>query len=295
MATSLRACLEDPTVGTVAVGDRHARRLGFGAMRIAGARDAAGRRDRSLAVELVLGVRDRGVQFFDTANVYGYGQSEEVLAEALAPYADDLLVGTKAGFAPGRLAPGQRSLPPSGRPDHIRSECEGSLRRLRVDSLELYQVHTPDPAVPWADTVGAFAELQQAGKVRMVGVSNVTLEQLREAQGIVEVVSVQNRYSVGDREHEAVLQACTAEGTAFLPYSPLAAPGGAVGGALAAIAADQGVSAPQVALAWLLQRSPVVLPIPGTSQLRHADENTDAAWLRLTAEEVARLDDAGRP
>jgi len=294
MAISTRTDLDDRTVGTVAVGDRRVRRMGFGAMRISGARDADGVRDHGLAVELVLGVRDRGVQFFDTANIYGYGQSEEILAEALAPYPDDLLIATKAGFAPGKLAPGQRSLPPLGRPDHIREECDKSLRRLRVDCLELYIVHVPDPDVPWADTVGAFAELQQAGKVAMIGVSNVTPEQLREAQSIVDVVSVQNRYSVGDRESEAVLTACEEQGIAFLPYSPLQSAEGPVGAVLADIAAARGVLPQQVALAWLLQRSPVMLPIPGTSQLVHADRNIDAAWLELTAEEVARLDVARR-
>lgn len=290
MTISTGTVLDDAAAGTVAVGGRRVRRMGFGAMRISGARDAAGVRDRGLAVELVLGVRDRGVQFFDTANIYGYGQSEEILAEALAPYAEDLLIATKAGFAPGKLAPGQRSLPPLGRPDHVQEECEKSLRRLRVDCIELYQVHVPDPAVPWADTVGAFAELQQAGKVRMIGVSNVSLEQLREARAIVDVVSVQNRYSVGDRESEAVLSACEEDGIAFLPYSPLRSAEGPVGAALEDIATARGVLPQQVALAWLLQRSPVMLPIPGTSQLVHADQNADAAWLELDAEELARLD-----
>jgi aryl-alcohol dehydrogenase-like predicted oxidoreductase len=289
----VRTVLDDTVAGTVRIGARRVRRMGFGAMRISGARDADGVRVRARAVELVRGVRDRGVQFFDTADIYGYGQSEEILAEALAPYAEDLLVATKAGFEPGRLAPGQRSLPPLGRPDHIHRQCDLSLRRLRVDRIELYQVHVPDPAVPWADTVGAFAELQQAGKVAVVGVSNVSLEQLREAQTIVDVVAVQNRYSVGDRESEAVLAACEEQGIAFLPYSPLQSTGGPVGAALADIAAARGVLPQQVALAWLLQRSPVVLPIPGTSQLVHADQNVDAAWLQLSAEEVARLDDGG--
>src|SRR4051795_5156101 len=159
MALSTLAALDDTTVGTGAVGNRQVRRMGFGGMRISGARTAEGLRDRGLAVELVLGVRDRGVQYFDTANIYGYGQSEEILASALAPYADDLLIATKAGFAPGKLAPGQRSLPPNGRPEHIREECDKSLRRLRIECIDLYFAHVPDPAVPWADTVGTFAEL----------------------------------------------------------------------------------------------------------------------------------------
>jgi pyridoxine 4-dehydrogenase len=286
--------LGDETAGTVMVGDRSVRRMGFGAMRISGARNASGVRDRATAVELVRSVRARGVQFFDTANVYGYGQSEEILAEALAPYAEDLLIATKAGFRPGKIAPGETSLPPLGRPEHIREECEQSLRRLGVDSLDLYIVHVPDPEVPYADTVGAFAELQLAGKIRHVGISNVTVDQLRTAQEIVSVVSVENRYSVGDRTCEPVLTACEEQNIAFLPWSPLASPDGAVGAALSDLAAAKGVLVQQVALAWLLHRSPVLLPIPGTSQLAHASENVDAAWLELSADEVARLD-AGRP
>jgi len=281
--------LTDETAGTLAVGDRRVRRMGFGAMRISGARDSAGVRDRGVAVELVRSVRARGVQFFDTANIYGYGQSEEIIAEALSPYADDLLIATKAGYKPGKIPPGETSLPPLGRPEHIREECEHSLRRLGVDCLELYIVHVPDPEVPYADTVGAFAELQQAGKVRQIGVSNVTLEQLRTAQEIVSVVSVQNRYSVGDRTSEPVLTACEQQGIAFLPWAPLASSEGPVGKALSEIAAAKGALVQQVALAWLLQRSPVILPIPGTSRLVHAAENIDAASLQLTDEEVARL------
>jgi pyridoxine 4-dehydrogenase len=261
-------------------------------MRISGARDAAGLRDRAVAAELVRGVRARGVQFFDTANIYGYGQSEEILAEALAPYDEDLLIATKAGFRPGKIAPGESSLPPLGAAEHIREECETSLRRLRVECIELYQVHTPDADIPWAETVGAFAELQREGKVRHVGVSNVSLDQLREAQEIVPVVSVQNRYSVGDRASEPVLEACEEQGIAFLPYAPLQSADGPIGGVLAGIATARGVLVQQVALAWLLQRSPVMLPIPGTSQLPHASENIDAAWLVLSAEELARVADA---
>jgi pyridoxine 4-dehydrogenase len=291
METAAGHVLDDATVGTVAIGDRAVRRLGFGAMRVSDARNAGGNRDRDLALELIRGVRDRGVQFFDTADIYGRGASEELLAAALAPYPDDVLVATKAGFEPGELQPGQRALPANGNPDHIRRSCEESLRRLRLDCLPLYQVHVPDPAVPWADTVGAFAELQAAGKVRAVGVCNVSLDQLQEAKSIVDVVSVQNRYSVGDRRSEAVLEACEREGIAFLPWAPMmGVEGRPVAAVVADIAADRGVGDQQVALAWLMQRSPVMLPIPGTSQLRHALENIDAAWLVLTAEEVARLD-----
>jgi len=292
MALTHGRTLEDGLVGTVAIGDRRVRRLGFGAMRVSGARTAEGVRDRALAVELVRGVVARGVQFLDSANVYGYGQSEEIIAEALAPYPDDVLVSTKAGFEPGKLAPGQASLPPLGRPEHIREECIKSLRRLGVDCLVHYQVHVPDPAVPYAETVGAFAELQREGKVRHIGVSNVTLEQLRIAQELVEVVSVQNRYGVGNRTSEPVLAACEEQQIAFLPHSPLDRTDGAVGEKLARIAAAHGALPQQVAIAWLLQHSPVMLPIPGTSQLSHAQENVDAAWLQLSRDELAELESA---
>jgi aryl-alcohol dehydrogenase-like predicted oxidoreductase len=293
MVAPLRTVLDDTTAGTVALGDRRVRRLGFGAMRVHDARNATGARDRVQAVELVLGVHDRGVQFFDTADIYSGGACEEILAAALAPYADDLLIATKAGFVPGELLPGQRMLPPDGRPQHIREACDASLRRLKLDCIDLYQVHVPDPEVPWSETVGAFADLQRAGKIRMVGVCNVGLEQLREAQQIVEVVSVQNRYSVGDRRSEAVLEACEQAGIAFVPWAPLkGVEGRPVAAVVGDIATSWGVREQQVALAWLLQRSPVILPIPGTSQLCHADENIDAAWLRLTDEELDRLDAA---
>lgn len=284
--------LEDDTVGTVQLGGSRVRRLGFGAMRISGARNAEGVRDREQARRLVRAVYDRGVRFFDAANIYGYGECEEILAEALHPYPADLLIGTKAGFAPGKLQPGQASLPALGRPEHIREECEKSLRRLRVDCLDLYQVHVPDPEVPYEDTVGAFVELQRAGKVRDIGVSNVTLDQLATARSLCDVVSVQNAYGVGDRSAQDVLDACTADGTPFLPHSGHALGGAAAEGLVREIAWQHGVSTAQVATAWLLHRSPVLLPIPGTSRVEHAHDNVDAAWLRLTADDLAALDAA---
>jgi aryl-alcohol dehydrogenase-like predicted oxidoreductase len=174
--------LDDITVGTVAIGRLHVRRLGYGAMRVSGARNAAGVRDRAEAIKIYRRAYERGVNFIDTANIYGYGESEEILAEALYPYPGDLVIGTKAGFRPGKIEPGKTSLPPLGHPGHIKEECDKSLRRLRLDHIDLYQVHVPDPGVPYADTLGAFAELQQAGKVRHIGVSNVTLEQLAIAR-----------------------------------------------------------------------------------------------------------------
>ncbi|MGE0386279.1 MAG: aldo/keto reductase [Gammaproteobacteria bacterium] len=287
--------LDDSTCGTLALGDLRVRRMGFGAMRVSSARNAQGDFDRAAAVALVRRACERGVNFIDVANIYGYGACEEIVAEALHPYPRDLVVATKAGYKPGRLEPGMRVLPALGRPDHIREECEKSLRRLRVDCIDLYQVHTPDPNMPFAETVGAFADLQRAGKVRHVGVSNVSLEELRVAQSICTVVSVQNRYNAGERGSEPVLAACEREGMAFLPYRPVILRDTPADAAANAIAAARGALPQQVALAWLLRHSPAMLPIPGTSKIAHLDENIDAAWLELSAAEAARLDAAAAP
>jgi aryl-alcohol dehydrogenase-like predicted oxidoreductase len=300
--------LDDKTAGTIELAGKPVRRLGFGAMRVSAARNADGQRDRAEAVKLYRRVYDRGVNFIDVANIYGYGECEEILAEALSPYPADLLIGTKAGFRPGKLEPGQRSLPPSGRPEDIKAECELSLRRLRLESIDLYQVHVPDPDVPYTDTVGAFVDLQQEGKIRHIGVSNVNLEQLSEAASLAPVVSVQNAYNLARRQSEDVLEACEERGPAFIPHSPNilgpVLPFGARGTIereptpaeqlVASIAADRGVSAQQVAVAWLLARSPVMVPIAGTSNIHHLDDNVDAAWLELTDDELARVDAVGR-
>jgi aryl-alcohol dehydrogenase-like predicted oxidoreductase len=287
--------LADATTGTTRIGGSEVRRLGFGAMRISGARTPDGVRDRDEARRLVREVYDRGVTFFDAANIYGYGECEEILAEALHPYPKDLLIGTKAGFAPGKLAPGQASLPPNGRPEHIREECEKSLRRLRLDCIDLYQVHVPDPDVPYEETVGAFVDLQEQGKVRAIGISNVDLGQLTIARGLCEVAAVQNAYGVANRAAEDVLAACAAEGIPFLPHSPNAFDTAAAE-AIGRVAAAQGVSIQQVAIAWLLQHSDALVPIPGTSSRAHAHDNVDAAWLCLSASDVSALDAIdGRP
>lgn len=285
--------LDDAASGTLTLGgDLTVRRLGFGAMRISSARNAAGEVDREEAIRLSRRVYERGVNFIDVADIYGYGECEKMLAEALRPYADDLVIATKAGFEPVELKPGMRSLPPFGRPDHIKAQCEKSLQSLRVDCIDLYQVHVPDPEVPFEDTVGAFAELQKAGKVRHVGVSNVSLEQLEIARGVCEIVSVQNRYNPGARRSEDVLKACEEASIAFLPYAPIKLKGTPAEPIAQAIAERQGANVQQVALAWLLRHSPVMLPIPGTSKIAHLDENVDAAWVALTDEEVAQLSGA---
>lgn len=288
-----RRTLTDDTVGTFAIGgDLTVRRLGFGAMRISGARNSDGVRDRDTARQLVREVVDRGVNFLDTANIYGYGESEEIIAEALHPYPDGLVIATKAGYRPGKIMPGHVTLPALGHPDHIREECDKSLRRLRLDVIDLYQVHAPDPTIPYDDTIGAFVELQQAGKVRHVGLSNVTADQLAYAQKQCTVVTVQNRYNAGDRNSDAVLDACAAQGIGFMPWAPILLPNRRVSTVTAEIAGRLGATAQQVALQWLLQRSPNMLPIPGTSQVGHAHDNIDAAWVTVSNDDIARIDEA---
>jgi aryl-alcohol dehydrogenase-like predicted oxidoreductase len=285
--------LTDSTAGTVTIGGEiTVRRLGFGAMRVSGARNAEGVRDRDVARALVRRVVERGITFIDTADIYGYGQSEEIIGEALRPFPADLLIATKAGFEPRKMLPDETSLPPMGQPAHIKAQCERSLARLGVEHLDLYQVHVPDPAVPYADTVGAFVELQQAGKVRHIGVSNVTAEQLALARSLCTVVSVQNKYNAGERGSDEVLSICERDGIAFIPWQPMVV-GAAARDAVAAVAAAHDASPSQVALAWLLRRSPAILPIPGTSSATHLDENVDAAWLALSDDDLARLDAAG--
>jgi pyridoxine 4-dehydrogenase len=300
--------MDDSTVGTIALAGKEVRRLGFGAMRVSAARNAEGKRDREEAAKIYRTVYDGGVNFIDVANIYGYGECEEILAEALHPYPDDLLIGTKAGFKPGKIEPGKSSLPPLGTPEHIKEECELSLRRLRLEAIDLYQVHTPDPNVPFEDTVGAFAELQQEGKVRHIGVSNVSAEQLALAQSLCEVVSVQNAYNLSNRRSDDLMRSCESQGIAFIPYSPnILGPGASFGSQgtaaereptaaealVAEIGAAHGVSSQQVAVAWLLARSPVMVPIPGTSKVSHAADNVETAFLELTADELARLDSFG--
>jgi len=285
--------LDDAAVGTITLGDLEVRRLGFGAMRISGARGPDGTRDRATAQALVRRVVERGVNFIDTADIYGYGQSEEIIGEVLAPYGGGLVVATKAGYEPRKMLPGEVSLPPMGNPNHIRRQCDLSLGRLRTEVIDLYQVHTPDPTVPWEETVGAFVELQRAGKVRHIGVSNVTVDQLRAAQALCEVVSVQNKYNAGERSSDAVLDVCTAEGIAFLPWQPIMVDD-AARGAVELLAQREGVSAAQIALAWILRRSPMMLPIPGTSDSSHLDDNVDAAWVDLSDEDLASIDEAAR-
>lgn len=269
-------------------GDLQVFRLGFGAMRITGAGVWGEPADPAGARQLLRHVIEGDVNLIDTADSYGPEISEVLIAEALHPYPENLVIATKGGFerpGPGRWEPG-------GRPDRLKRCCESSLRRLRLERIDLYQLHTVDRKVPIEDSVGALAELQQEEKIRHIGLSNVTVEEIERAQQIVEVVSVQNHYNVSDRASEDVLRFCEQAGIAFLPYFPLAVGELAEPGtALAEIASGHGATPAQVALAWLLQHTPVTLPIPGTSQIAHFDENVEAAELELEDDELEALDE----
>jgi aryl-alcohol dehydrogenase-like predicted oxidoreductase len=227
-----------------------------------------------------------GVNFIDTADAYGPEVSEQLIAEALYPYPEDLVIATKGGVVRGRV----HDWYPDGRPDHLRQALDDSLRRLRLERIDLYQLHAPDPQVPLEESLGALADLQREGKVRHLGVSNVSLHQLHQAQKVITVASVQNRYNLADRDSEKVLQACERQGIAFIPWYPLAM-GKLTGPAnhLSAVAWACNGTPAQIALAWLLRHSPVMLPIPGTARVRHLEENVAAARMQLTEEEYQRL------
>jgi aryl-alcohol dehydrogenase-like predicted oxidoreductase len=233
-------------------------------------------------------VVELGITLIDTADSYGPGVSEELIAEALAPYPDGLVIATKGGLT--RPGPGEWRR--DGRPDHLRAACESSLKRLRTDRVDLYQLHSPDPRVPIEDSIGALVQLQRDGKIRHIGISNVEVSELHAARGVANIVSVQNRYNLTDRSSEPVLSECERDGIAFLPWSPLSVGSDTarVSGAIAAVAARHRATSPQVAIAWLLARSPVMLPIPGSSSLAHLEENVQAARLRLTDADRRTLD-----
>ncbi|HEY6636412.1 MAG TPA: aldo/keto reductase [Solirubrobacterales bacterium] len=281
--------LTDENAGTITIGEHTVRRLGFGAMRITGPGILGPPADHDEAIAVLRRALALGVNLIDTADSYGPHVSEELIAEALYPYPDDLLIATKGGLT--RTGPGP--WPPDGSPEHLREACEGSLRRLRLDAIELYQQHRPDPKVPYERSIGALKELQDEGKIRHIGISNVSLDQLETAREIVEVVSVQNRFNLTDRRSQDVLERCEELGIAFFPWAPIAAgdlaePGGAVD----QIASRHDASPGQVALAWLLARSAVIVPIPGTSSVEHLEENLAAADLQLSADELAALEAA---
>jgi pyridoxine 4-dehydrogenase len=270
-------------------GDLEVRRLGFGAMRITGDGIWGPPDDPEGARRLLRRVVELGVNLIDTADSYGPVVSENLIAEALHPYPEGLVIATKGGLR--RTGPGQ--WPRDARPERLKECCEGSLRRLRLERIDLYQLHSPDPRVPLEDSLGALKELQDEGKVRHIGISNVSGEELDRARGVVDVVTVQNRYNLTERHSEGVLEACEREGIGFIPWFPLAI--GALagpGGPLDDMARRHDAAPGQLALAWLLARSPVMLPIPGTGSIEHLEENMEAESIELGADEVERLEEA---
>ena len=274
-------------------GDLEVHRLGFGAMRITGPGIWGPPADHDAALAVVRRAVELGIDLIDTADSYGPGTSEELIAEALyrTEYPRGLVIATKGGLE--RPAPG--SWTPACDPARLVACCEASLRRLRVERIDLYQLHTVDPDVPFEDSVGALADLRAQGKVRHVGLSNVTVAHIEAARAIVPIVSVQNRYNLADRANEEVLNYCEREGLGFIPWFPLAAGELAeTGGAIAEVAAELDVTTSQVALAWLLRRSPVMLPIPGTGSVVHLEENHAATTLELSEAQFRRIDENSR-
>jgi pyridoxine 4-dehydrogenase len=266
--------------------DLRVTRLGFGTMRVTGTGVWGEPADRAGAVRVLRRAVELGINFIDTADSYGPGVSEEIIAEALYPYPADLVIATKGGFD----RPGPGKWVENGRPEHLRSACEGSLRRLRLDRIDLYQLHRIDAKVPVEDQLGALKTLQAEGKIKHVGLSEVTVRQIQASQKIVPIVSVQNRYSLADRGSEDVLNYCERESMAFIPWFPLAA--GKLSGAdspVSSLAEKWKATPSQVALAWLLARSKVMLPIPGTSNVEHLEENIAAADLKFDESNMRKL------
>ncbi|MEV6376533.1 aldo/keto reductase [Micromonospora musae] len=267
-------------------GDLEVDRLGYGAMQLTGPGVWGDPKDPQEAVRVLRRAVELGVTFIDTADSYGPFVSELLIREALHPYADDLVIATKAGFT--RAGPGDWR--PLGRPEYLRQQCELSLRHLGLDCIPLYQLHRIDPTVPLADQLGELALLKQEGKIRHIGLSEVTVEQVEAARKITPIVSVQNLYNLADRHFEDVLEYCESNDLAFIPWFPIATGNLArPGGPLDAIAAEHSATPAQLALAWLLRRSPVMLPIPGTSSVAHLEENVAAAEVKLTDAEFEAL------
>jgi pyridoxine 4-dehydrogenase len=268
-------------------GDLPVVRLGFGAMRITGHGIWGEPPDRDEAIAVLKTSLDLGITLIDTADSYGPEVSERLIAEALYPYPRDLVIATKAGL----VRPGPGEWVSDGRPQHLREAVEGSLKRLRLDAIDLLQLHRPDPNVPFAEQIGTLVELQRKGKIRHIGLSNVDVEQLKTAREAATIVSVQNRYNLVDRESEGELEYCTREAIGFIPWFPIATGDLAEpGGPLERIAGRLDVLPAQVAIAWLLAKSAVMLPIPGTASVAHLKENAEAALLKLTAADLEELD-----
>jgi aryl-alcohol dehydrogenase-like predicted oxidoreductase len=271
--------------GSVSLGGEiSVHRLGFGAMRLTGEGIWGPPKDRNKALAVLRRAVELGVNFIDTADSYGPHVSEELIAEALYPYPAGLVIATKGGWN----RPGPNQWTHDASPDHLRKAIEGSLKRLRLERIDVYQLHMPDPVIPFEASVETLAQLRNEGKIRLVALSNVTQEHIERARKIVPIVSVQNRYSFADREWDYVVDYCERNGIAFIPWFPLGA-GKVAGEVLNRIAQARNASPTQIALAWLLHRSPIMLPIPGTSSVEHLEQNVAAASLRLSEEEYERL------
>lgn len=281
--------LENPAThaGVLTIGDMTINRLGYGAMRITGEGIWGKPDDEANAKKVLRRAVELGVNFIDTADAYGPEVSENLIAAALKPY-DGLVIATKGGLT--RSGPGEWH--PDGRPEHLREACDASLKRLGVDCIDLYQFHRPDPNVPFEESVQAMADLQKSGKIKHVGLSNVSVDQLESARKIVPIVSVQNQYNIQKRDSEDVLKVCEDSGIAFIPWFPIASGNMSdhTKELLTSIAALYHASTNQVAIAWLLKHSPVMLPIPGTSSLQHLEENVAAAAIELSDESLSALD-----
>jgi pyridoxine 4-dehydrogenase len=283
----MRRELSAAKAGTIEIGgDLTVARLGYGAMRITGEGIWGDPPDRELARATLRRALELGINFVDTADSYGPEVSETLIAEALHPYPDDLVIATKAGL----MRPGPGRWEADGRPEHLREACDGSLRRLRLDQIPLYQFHRPDPKVPIAESIGALAELKGAGKIRHIGVSNFSEDQLHEAQGITPIVSVQNRYNATDRSSDSMVERCEQEQLVFLPWAPIQQSDGNPAVAEAAVRHD--ATPYQIVIAWLLARSPAILPIPGTASPGHLEENVAAADIELSLAEVQAISGA---
>ena len=265
-------------------GEISVHRLGFGAMRLTGEGIWGPPKDRNKALAVLRRAVELGVNFIDTADSYGPHVSEELIAEALYPYPAGLVIATKGGWN----RPGPNQWTHDASPDHLRKAVEGSLKRLRLERIDVYQLHIPDPVIPFEASIQTLAQLRNEGKIRLVALSNVTQEHIERARKIVPIVSVQNRYSFADREWDYVVDYCERNGIAFIPWFPLGA-GKVAGEVLNRIAQARNASPTQIALAWLLHRSPIMLPIPGTSSVEHLEQNVAAASLRLSEEEYERL------
>ena len=275
--------------GTITLGgELTVNRLGFGAMRVTGSGVWGPPPDENRARDLLRRVIEAGVNLIDTADSYGPDVSERLVGEALRPYPNDLVIATKGG----QVRPGPNRWVPDGRPQHLRVALEGSLSRLGLERIDLYQFHRPDPKVPFEESVGELVRLKDEGKIRLIGLSNVSVDQLQAAQTLTPIASVQNRFNLQDRSSDGVLEAVEQQGIAFLPWAPLGGTSGRVGGAIQEIAAAHGATVNQTLLAWLLALSPVMVPIPGTGSLEHLEENLRAASLHLGEDDLAKLNQA---